>query len=205
IVEEAPTLDVQETTLNLKLHGVWSDGDRSTAMIKIPNGKQKVFGIGDEIVNGVTLDAVYANQVTILRGGVRESLKLPKDIPEAVPQRRSAARAATPPTAREASGARSLLDVIRAQPRRDERGAFGVVLTAASGQDNAFEALGLRSGDLLVEVEDEPVTGDLQQFNDILKSLLGARSASIVVERDEVELPLTIALSDGDGFTDDSN
>ena len=215
--DEPLVLAVEETTLDLSLHGVIADGDTSTATIRTPDGKQRVFGIGDEIVNGVTLEAVYANQVTLLRGGVREALKLPKDAPDPVtaPARRAAPRQNAPiaqPSAEidetspaTATGQTSLLDVVRASPSRNSLGALSVTLSAAPGADAAFAALGLQDGDRLLAVENQSVTEGFQQMSAVLKSLEGKSSTTITIERDGKPMDLEIALTPGSALSDESD
>jgi general secretion pathway protein C len=66
------------TSLNLKLYGVREDraSGRGSAIISTPDGQQRSFAVGDEIVPGVTLQAVNFDNVTISRGGASEQLFL---------------------------------------------------------------------------------------------------------------------------------
>lgn len=84
IVDTGP--DLEETRLNLKLHGTWADGEGGgSALIQRSDGQQKSFAIGTEIENGVVLDSVYAEQVVIRRAGVRESLSMENRDPSSRP------------------------------------------------------------------------------------------------------------------------
>ena len=68
---------LQETALDLVLHGVIVNGDRSSATIDVKNGDgQDSFAIGDSIVQGVTLEEVRFDAVVINRNGVREVLRM---------------------------------------------------------------------------------------------------------------------------------
>jgi general secretion pathway protein C len=66
------------TSLNLKLFGVREDraSGRGSAIISTPDGQQKSFAVGEEIVPGVKLVAVGPDSVTIDRSGTREQLFL---------------------------------------------------------------------------------------------------------------------------------
>jgi general secretion pathway protein C len=71
------------TSLNLKLFGVREDraSGRGSAIISTPDGQQKSFAVGEEIVPGVTLVAVGSDSVTISRSGTQEQLFLDQSTP----------------------------------------------------------------------------------------------------------------------------
>lgn len=64
------------TALNLQLYGVRQDraSGRGSAIIATPDGKQRSYAVGEEILPGVTLSAVDFDNVTISRGGSSEQL-----------------------------------------------------------------------------------------------------------------------------------
>jgi general secretion pathway protein C len=66
------------TSLNLKLYGVRENraSGGGAAIIGLPDGQQRSFAIGEEIVPGVTLTGVSFDGVTISRGGAAEQLYL---------------------------------------------------------------------------------------------------------------------------------
>lgn len=74
------------TSLDLKLYGVREDraSGRGSAIIGTPDGVQKSYVVGDEIVPGVTLSAVNFDSITISRGGVQEQLFLDQSTPAEV-------------------------------------------------------------------------------------------------------------------------
>jgi len=61
-------------TVNLVLTGIAMLGQRSYALISGQGKPETAYGIGEQIVPGVTLDSVHPDRVVISRGGVRESL-----------------------------------------------------------------------------------------------------------------------------------
>lgn len=71
------------TSLDLKLFGVREDraSGKGSAIIGTPDGLQRSYAVGDEIVPGVTLTAVSFDGVTISRGGVQEQLFLDQSTP----------------------------------------------------------------------------------------------------------------------------
>lgn len=77
---------VQVTSLNIKLFGVREDKatGRGSAIISTPDGQQRSFAVGDEIVPGVTLTGVSFDSVTISRNGAAEQLFLDQSPPAPV-------------------------------------------------------------------------------------------------------------------------
>ncbi|MEX0645806.1 MAG: type II secretion system protein N, partial [Parvularculaceae bacterium] len=192
LLSETPP-DAAETTLDLTLHGAWADPEGGSAIIKTPDGKQKRFSVGETICCGATLERVYGDQVTILRGGVREALRLPRNIPQAGAAPASAAVEVAPEAAPTVAG---LTDVVQIEV---DKGASGSIrLRLYSGADDAlFEGLGLRNGDSLVSINGEAAPTDLNGFAALMERLTSVTSASVIVEREGVRMPLEISLPGG--------
>lgn len=91
------------TSLNLKLFGVREDraSGRGSAIIATPDGTQRSFAVGEEVIPGVRLVAVGFDSVTIDRAGAREQLFLDQSTPapaaNAVPRSTPVAPPAPPP------------------------------------------------------------------------------------------------------------
>lgn len=74
VIQDAP-----QTSLNLKLDGLrmsTEGGDAGNAIIRTPNGIGKNYGVGDEILPGVTLERILSDRVIINRDGADETLML---------------------------------------------------------------------------------------------------------------------------------
>jgi len=181
--------DLAETTLNLVLHGTWIDANGGAAIIKTPDEKQGRFAPGDVITNGVTLMRVYADQVIINRGGVRESLRLINR------EHRQVVPGDAPANSLASETMTSVGQFITASPQIDAVGATRLVLTP-SGDTEAFEALGLRAGDLLVAIDNQNVSSDFAGGLEMLASLEGRPSVTLSVERDGVVMPVRINLAE---------
>lgn len=67
---------VTVTSLDLSLHGVRQDRatGRGSAIVGTPDGRQRSFAVGDEIMPGVVLKQVEFDSVTITRDGRDEQL-----------------------------------------------------------------------------------------------------------------------------------
>ena len=80
---------MQVTALAIKLFGVREDqaSGRGSAIISTPDGTQRSFAVGDEIMPGVMLKSVAFDSVTISRSGQDEQLFLDQSspVPAAVP------------------------------------------------------------------------------------------------------------------------
>ncbi len=79
----ASNAPVVVTSLNLKLYGVRENraSGRGSAIISTPDGQQRSFAVGEEIVPGVVLTAVGFDNVTITRAGAPEQLFLDQSPP----------------------------------------------------------------------------------------------------------------------------
>lgn len=71
------------TSLQLSLYGVrMNEGSGiGSAILAGPDGVQQSYAVGEEVMPGVTLDAVHFDHVVIDRGGAKESLYLDQSVP----------------------------------------------------------------------------------------------------------------------------
>lgn len=78
---EIDPLVAPETRLNLKLTGIFSSNDeeQSRALIKDDSGKQRPYGIGDDIPGNAKLYSIHADRVLLERAGRYETLRLEQD------------------------------------------------------------------------------------------------------------------------------
>lgn len=184
--------EAAETTLDLALHGTWVDAERGAAVIRLPGGEQKTFVLGEAICCGATLEGVYPDQVIISRGGARESLRLANKRPapaQSVPSRQS-----EPAPARAPVRARSIAEIVRVQPLPD--GAGGLRFALHPAQDRrAFEALGLRDGDILLTVNGAQAPRSMETVSQLLAGLAGAETLAVTVERNGAPVVVNISLN----------
>lgn len=176
------------TSLQLKLFGVRVDQamGRGSAIIAGPDGIQNSFGVGDEIVPGVTLKSVAFDNVTIDRGGTAEQLFLDQSVAAPVAGG-GGATFATAPAPQPASGAAALTAAalragITIQPSPSVRGATPRFALAPQGDGEAFRALGLQPGDVLTSINGQSVA-NVDQAAQLLASPPPDGIATIAVER----------------------
>jgi len=187
-VEEAENL--AETRLSLSLKGTVAATDQrsSVAIIADQTNEEKVYAIGDSIMSGTSLHAVYKDRVVLNENGVLKELNLPRDFPtSAQPVRRNVA-SVTRASSNESSiqnivaqNVTKLADVIRPTPYfvAGQQQGYRVY----PGRDRKqFAALGLRPGDLIKDIDGAALT-DPQQAMEIFQNLGNADQVSVTVER----------------------
>ncbi|MEQ8177494.1 MAG: type II secretion system protein N [Amphiplicatus sp.] len=189
------TPEAAETTLDLMLHGTWVDAERGAAIIRTPDGEQHTFIVGDTICCGAKLEGVYPDQVIITRNGVRESLRLPNKREISPPPQPAVAAPETAPSAEHSpADVKSLAQIVRFRPAPDGSGGVRLALHPADDR-RAFEALGLREGDILVSVNGAPAPTGLDGVSQLLSTLAGAESVMIAVDRDGAPTSVEISLA----------
>jgi len=158
--------DAPETTLNLKLFGRRA-GSNGSAILETADRTQKVFRVGDEIMNGVILKAVNPDHIVLSQGGRIERLTFERENetfliePSTKPKESSATTITASPT----------------------NGALqGFRLTPKNGSVN-LPSLGLRSGDVVSAIEDIDLTSPTLNPAEIPGKLSGRSNVRLTVLR----------------------
>jgi len=174
------------TSLNLKLFGVREDraSGRGSAIIGTPDGQQKSYAVGEEIMPGVTLTAVGYDNVTVSRGGTVEQLFLDQSGPAAIVAPGAPTPAivpAMPPPpppigAMRTETAPPAGSDIQIQPRIEAGRVTGVTV-----QGGALSAAGIQPGDVVTSVNGQRITS-AEQARAIAGQLRGGE-ANVEIER----------------------
>ena len=171
------------TSLNLKLFGVREDraSGRGSAIIGTPDGQQRSFAVGEEIMPGVTLTAVGYDNVTVSRDGTAEQLFLDQSTPAtvvapAVPPPAVAPPPLPVPTVTVDPMQTETGNEIQVQPRIEAGRVTGVTV-----QGSALSAAGLQPGDVVTSVNGQRITS-AEQARGIAARLRGGE-ANVEVER----------------------
>lgn len=174
------------TSLNLKLYGVREDRatGRGSAIIALPDGAQRSFAVGEEIMPGVTLAAVGFDSVTINRGGTAEQIFLDQSTPAPAGQAVPAPAAAAPAPATAAP--------TQFQPRTNGGRVDGIVVNPGSDGGQALRAAGLEPGDVIVSVNGQRVSS-LEQAQNLIRASGG--EVALVVDRGGRAVPLRARLN----------
>lgn len=193
VVEQQPeiTENLAETRLSLTLKGTLAatEQDGSIAIIADQTNDEKIYGVGDTVVGGTTLHAVYADRVILNEGGALKVLKLPREFPTGTNVTRRSAQTVSRATQSNQSSIQTvvaqnvtkLADVIRPTPYfvAGQQQGYRVY----PGRDRKqFAALGLRPGDLIKDIDGAALT-DPQQAMQIFENLGSADQVSVTVER----------------------
>jgi general secretion pathway protein C len=188
------------TSLNLKLTGVREDRatGRGSAIIQLPDGRQLSFGVGEEIMPGVTLAAVGFDNVTISRGGMQEQIFIDQSQPTTVATGDPNSTVPVPPgppqpqvVAPQGPVQAPMTGAINFLPRMSAGGVTGVQVTPGNDGGRALAAAGLQPGDVIVAVNGQRVTS-LEQAR---AAMGGGGTVSVMVERGGRAVPLTVRLN----------
>ncbi|MEN0653557.1 MULTISPECIES: type II secretion system protein N [Hyphobacterium] len=135
-----------ETALDLTLFGVrrGPDPQSGSAVIRTGNIEQRSYAVGATILDGVTLEAVYPDRVTIRRRGLAESLYLREEA-----RRNSSLPAAS--VSDDGSAAAEFWSAIQIVPVFRDGALAGYRLTETSRAD-LLSRTGLQAGDLITAV-----------------------------------------------------
>lgn len=157
--------DTPETSLNLILRGVRASSNEAggIAFITTPDNRTATYAPGDVILDGVTLNRIHADRVTLRKGGQVEALLMEGGaglLSVLTQPGASDPDASVPPASQDdAYIARAdLVSTLTIDPVH--RGRQFVGYRIDSREDNAALArAGLQPGDVVVGVDGAPVTG----------------------------------------------
>lgn len=183
------------TTLNLVLAGLFAREDpvAGRAIIGGSAATGRLYAVGATLPGGARLVEVYPDRVILEHGGRREALRLPRSalpgqtsVPASAPTAPELAPLSANPVASVAPLATAVADdpakFIRWQAMLRDGQVAGVRVYPGE-QPTLFARTGLRAGDLVVAVNDSPLT-DPATAAQFLRMLAGAPSSIVTVERD---------------------
>lgn len=188
------TAAYEETQLDLTLHGVFVLGGIPTAIISTPDGKQGSFGLGDSIWSNATLERIVSSeQVVMLVSGARETLTLKNRDPKDAVRRSQPTGprpVAPPPTA---IGGIPIGDIANISVALSPDGPRLVLQPGRNKR--AFEAAGLKPGDVVVAVNNRRIGSDLASESRRFAALAQSGKISLLVERNGTPVPVEIRTS----------
>ncbi len=196
LVASRSNLAATETTLDIKLAGVRSvtgNATASSAVISFPDGAQKRFVPGDEVVPGVVLVNVTGDTVHLSRNGALETLSLypkGKTLFASAPAASTAseiASADTGPAINVTPAALASDTLLTPEYRSGEVSGYKLEPRGAG----AFEAAGLESGDLILRVNGLAIEG--QRPDQIYQSVATGTDVTLDVVREGAIVRLRVA------------
>jgi len=181
-----PQTVVAASSSSLKLAGVLAEDDPTAGQAIISDGgaPARVYRVGAAVSGGLSLHGVYPEYVLLDRGGTLERLDLPRQTapggaPAVAPS--NAPNTMNIPSAAANTAEAGLANVIRWQAVI--RGGQSPGIRVYPGADaRAFTRLGLEAGDLIVAINDAPLS-DQANGESFLRSLSGMPQASLTIER----------------------
>jgi general secretion pathway protein C len=204
----AASADAPLSAAQLVLAGVLSvpDPRKGMAIIGPTVANAKLYAAGATVGGGLALHSVYPDRVLLDRGGVLETLLLPKKLATQAPPAVVAAGIQSPgqrlvALAQNNDGA-LLGGLVRAQPVFNGGKLSGYrIFPGGRATSASFNQLGLRSGDMITAVNGTPLD-DPSHANEILQTLSSSASATISVLRNgqpqDLNLNLETVASDAE-------
>lgn len=170
------------TSLALKLFGIRVDQamGRGSAIVATPDGVQSSYAVGDEIVPGVKLKSVAFDHIVLERGGIDEQLFLDQSVAAPVVGPAGAAPAPGATAASAQITPQALAEGIAFAPRTD-KAAPGLVV-APKGSGTLFAQTGLVQGDVVTQINGQPVRAASDVANAVVQLPPGGR-LNFMIER----------------------
>ena len=205
VVIPAADENLSDTRLtNLVLKGTIASAipEFSVAVIADGTSEQRVYAIGDSVGSGATLHAVYADRVVLNENGALTNLRLPIDFPKAAAAPVRRATATTRQTTRNGSSMQNVVaenltqlsDVIRPTQYRGADGQLAGFRVYPGRNRQKFAALGLRPGDLIKDINGQPLN-DPTQAMQVFQSLGETEEVNVTIERNGQEQSLVLKTS----------
>jgi len=207
----APVIpNAPETRLNLKLKGVRAipetvrsgdTSDTSIAIIQTPDQSALTYRPGDLIIEGVTLERILPDRVLIMKGGALETLMMESSaselsvlsLPGQPPRSAGQPRPGGPASAAGGQAA-TLLAGVDFEPVQSGGSLTGYRIRSR-GDETGLAALGLQSGDVIVEIAGNRVASAAGQ--DLFAELGSASQLDLTVERGGTLQSVTLSLPRG--------
>lgn len=198
VADAGPVENLSETALDLGLTGVWPAENAQSAIIRRPDGKQRRYAVGEEIVPGVRLVEVHPDHVVIDQDGVRESLRFENKAP--IERAAPASRPAPPPAdapekIQNLTPQGSLNNLVRFGLGVDPEGGAAVMIFAGRNRA-AFERAGFRDGDIIRSINGVAPSPNPAEMSSLINQIVSVGAASVVVERNGAAQTLTLSLSE---------
>lgn len=181
--------DAPETTLNLVLKGHRA-GPLASATIQTPDRKQANYYIGDDILPGVTLEAVQPGYAVIRRSTGLERLSNQRDLLFGEPLELS--DAPSPPTPAGSTsptqpsivgGTSEFLRNLTLERIMDEGRVKGYRINVRPG--SSLDQYGLRSGDIITHINGNDMTQGRPDVSELVSEMSRLNAVTLTLLRNE--------------------
>ena len=193
-IEEAP-----ETKLNLVLKGVRASADGTgVAMIVMPNNRLSIFAPGETVLEGVVLDRVYGDRVTLRKNGQIEALLMASgadrlavlSAPGEPNPNVSAERQSEEPGLISTTASEFLANLVINPVHRGQD--FVGYEVGSRGNQQLLEQSGLKTGDIILSVDGVSVGSSSP--GDLAMKLSSLQKVRLRVDRDGQQIDQVFAL-----------
>lgn len=185
-----------ETVLDLQLLGILADErahSQSRALIRSGSDQEKPYAVGDAVVAGATVKAIFPDRVLLLRNGELETLRMHRGDMNADSSSPGAPATDANPgdsNAQKLAHIRSQLlnapgdvdNFLHVSPVTGANGAPTGYRVFPSNDPTLFEAEGLRPGDLVTAVNGQPLTDPAKALQ-LVNQLSSAQTVTLTVVR----------------------
>lgn len=197
-------------------------GAKALALIAEGSGLERSYRVGEALPGGARLDQIQRDRVVVSNGGQQQTLNLPRleetakssagELPAASDEAPGEPAPAPPPEQSKAPDGPQLIDAAKIASRlrgmADRPGALeDIAFTSPHLQNGQFlglrlrpgrerdlmAQLGLKSGDVITEVNGARLHSPMQGFG-LLHESMAAERVSVRVLRNGVEMPLAFSL-----------
>lgn len=201
----ASLANAPDTQLNFTLLGILAGSTEaeSLALIAKDSGDEAPYSIGDDVSQGVNLQAIFPDRVILSRNGRLETLRLDKD----APSNATVFNAAPVGEAQEGTAAAAQMlaaikeqvitdpskaaNFIRVQPITGDGGMKGYRVYPGP-ERGAFNASGLKPGDVVTAINGTPLN-DPGQALQLLQSLAQSSAMSLTIDRNGVSQSVNVS------------
>lgn len=195
-VFQDPGFDVPETQLALEMKGR-TVGNPGSAVIETPDNKERSYQVGDDVLEGVTLQSVTADFIVLdVRGKLerltfsqenRTGLGLPTDDNNEVASDRLTIQSTgvQPRAVPVVNGMKTadLLNSVRLNPKFQSGNLVGYVLQPR-GEGGVLKQFGLKAGDMVTAVNGESLLQGPPDLQGLQRTLSRARQVRLDIIRD---------------------
>lgn len=201
---DVATRDAPETSLNLVLKGSRAVGDKlGIAVIALPDNSQIRAEVGDELLDGVVLEYIFTDRVTLRRGGRLENLFMRDgDSQVILPAGSAVERGAERAVSRRAASSTQAVSVtqfwknVQLQTVRENGVRVGYRVLARGGDTQILNAAGFQPNDIIRAVNSTRI---VKLGNEDLQRVMGTdRPVEFEVERNGQTVRVQTSFSRGD-------
>ncbi len=195
-VVRAEGFDAPETTLKIRLLGRIS-GSSQIATLRTPDNQEQSYTVGEEVMNGVTLQNVYPDFVVLKVNGEVQRLTFQRDektglsetqidrVSQSVSIPGNASEESNPITTNptEQIDASALMKSVQLNPNFESGTLIGYEIKARSGAAN-LEEFGLQSGDIVTAINGNSLLQSQPDLQGLIANLKNANQVKLDILRD---------------------